>query len=117
MPAAHDPQRVPVGEHLLQHAVAGVRAEGWPGFGVGINSGPALVGNIGAEQMRNFTAIGDTTNLAARLQGLAGPGQVVIGLRTCEALGRAADVEPRGPVLVKGKREPVPAYLLRGVAG
>jgi class 3 adenylate cyclase len=90
--------------------------EGWPAFGVGVNTGPALVGNIGAEQMRNFTAIGDTTNLAARLQGLAEPGQVVIGLRTCEELGRAAHVESRGPVLVKGKRAPVPAYLLQGLS-
>jgi class 3 adenylate cyclase len=101
----------------LQDAVAAVtagRAE-WPRFGVGINTGPALVGNIGAEQMRNFTAIGDTTNLAARLQGLAQPGQVVVGQRTAEELGRRARLEARPPVLVKGKRQPVPAFLLEGV--
>jgi class 3 adenylate cyclase len=103
----------------LQEAVAEVTAghASWPSFGVGVNTGPALVGNIGAEQMRTFTAIGDTTNLAARLQGLAGPGQVVVGPRTAEELGRRATLETRGPVLVKGKREPVPAFLLRGLAG
>ena len=101
----------------LQEAVAEVTAghAGWPRFGVGVNTGPALVGNIGAEQMRTFTAIGDTTNLAARLQGLAGPGQVVVGPRTAEELGRRAALEARGPVLVKGKREPVPAFLLRSL--
>jgi class 3 adenylate cyclase len=103
----------------LQDAVADVTVEraDWPRFGVGLNTGPALVGNIGAEQMRTFTAIGDTTNLAARLQGLAGPGEVVIGQRTAEALGRAARLEARPAVLVKGKREPVPAFLLRSIDG
>lgn len=101
----------------LQEVVETVRAgrEEWPQFGVGINSGPALVGNIGAAQMRNFTAIGDTTNLAARLQSLAEPGQVIIGLQTCEALGPRAHVQARTPVLVKGKRDLVPAYVLHGL--
>jgi class 3 adenylate cyclase len=101
----------------LHEVVAAVTAQrpDWPRFGVGINTGPALVGNIGAEQMRNFTAIGDTTNLAARLQGLAEPGQVVVGPGTAAQLGEAAVVEAREPVRVKGKREPVPAFLLRGL--
>ncbi len=101
----------------LQDAVAGVRAgrADWPAFGVGVNTGPALVGNNGAEQMRNFTANGDTTNQAARLQGLAAPGQVVIGAGTCAELGDAATVEAREPVPVKGKRDPVPAFLLTGL--
>jgi class 3 adenylate cyclase len=101
----------------LQEAVAAVSASraDWPRFGVGINTGPALVGNIGAEQMRNFTAIGDTTNLAARLQGLAQPGEVVVGQRTAEELGRRARLEARPPVLVKGRSEPLPTFLLRGL--
>jgi class 3 adenylate cyclase len=101
----------------LQEAVAAVTAgrSDWPRFGVGINTGPALVGNIGADQVRNFTAIGDTTNLAARLQGLAEPGQVVVGQRTAEELGRRAVLVARDPVLVKGKREPVPAFRLSGL--
>ncbi len=103
----------------LQDAVAEVAAEraDWPRFGVGVNTGPALVGNIGAEQMRTFTAIGDTTNLTARLQGLAGPGEVVVGQRTAEELGARAVVETREPVPVKGKREPVAAFLLRALTG
>jgi class 3 adenylate cyclase len=103
----------------LQEAVgtATARRPDWPHFGVGVNTGPALVGNIGAEQMRTFSAIGDTTNLAARLQGLAGPGEVVVGQRTAEELGSRAVMDAREPVPVKGKREPVPAFLLRELRG
>jgi len=42
----------------------------WPRFRVGVNSGPAVIGNVGAAEQRSFTAIGDTTNTASRLQGM-----------------------------------------------
>jgi class 3 adenylate cyclase len=98
----------------MQAAVSRVADEhpGWPRFRVGINSGPALVGNIGAEAMRNFTAIGDTTNLAARLEGAAGAGQVVVSGTTAALLGDHAVLESMGPLMVKGKAEPVEAYVL-----
>ncbi|MDN5918029.1 MAG: GAF domain-containing protein [Pseudonocardia sp.] len=101
----------------LQRAVTAIAAErpGWPRFRVGINTGPALVGNVGAAQMRNFTAIGDTTNLAARLEGLAEPGHVVIGPTTRRQLGEAGRVETRGEVAVKGKRHPVPVWVLHEI--
>jgi len=103
----------------LQQAAERVAAgrQDWPQFRVGINSGPALVGNVGSTEMRNFAAIGDTTNLAARLEGLAEPGEVVIGATTRDLLGDVADLEPLGPVTVKGKREPVDAFVLRGLSG
>ena len=84
-----------------------------PRFRIGINTGPALVGNIGSEEFRNFTAIGDTTNVAQRLQVSAEPGQVVIGPATAAALGAEAAVTPLPPVLVKGREQPVQSYLLR----
>jgi adenylate cyclase len=98
-------------------AQAGPGRDDWPRFRVGINTGPALVGNVGSAELRNFAAIGDTTNLAARLEGLAEPGQVVIGAATSEALGDVAELEPLGLVTVKGKRDPVGAFVLRGLAG
>ena len=68
-------------------AVAHGRPE-WPRFRVGVNSGPAVIGNVGALEQRSFTAIGDTTNLAARLQAAAEPGKVVIGATTAAELTR-----------------------------
>lgn len=101
----------------LQRAVAetAIRHPGWPRFRVGVNTGPALVGNIGAPQMRNYTAIGDTTNLAARLESLAEPGTVVIGSLTYEHLGSRAQVRSRGTVTVRGRSEPVTCYVLDGL--
>lgn len=103
---------------LALHAVVEEVAAGhdeWPRFRVGINTGAALVGNVGALQVRNFTAIGDTMNLAARLQGLAHPGQVVIGPDTEAALGDSAQVTMHGWVAVKGKRDPVRLRVLHGL--
>ncbi len=87
-------------------------ADDAPRFRIGINTGPALVGNIGSEDFRNFTAIGDTTNVAQRLQAAAEPGQIVIGPATASALGADAAVTALPPVLVKGRERPVQSYLL-----
>jgi len=83
----------------------------WPRFRVGVNSGPAIVGNVGAEQQRSFAAIGDTTNLAARLQAAAEPGKVVVGATTAAEL-TGAILQPLGALDLKGKSEPVEAFLL-----
>jgi class 3 adenylate cyclase len=113
-------------DHALRAARAALRLQqvatevaagrtDWPRFRVGVNTGPALVGNIGSAEFRNFTCIGDTMNLASRLQGLAEPGQVVIGSVTRQLLKHLALVRSMGPVTVKGKREPVEAFVLHGL--
>jgi class 3 adenylate cyclase len=89
----------------------------WPRLRVGINTGPALVGNIGSETLRGFNAMGDAVNVAARLQGLAEPGQVVIGANTLRAIGEAnldpgLRVEPLGELTVKGRQQPVRAFAI-----
>ncbi|MFI6870913.1 adenylate/guanylate cyclase domain-containing protein [Nocardia sp. NPDC050406] len=106
----------------LQRAVREVRErvdvahrDDWPMFRVGVNTGPALVGNVGAPQMRNFTAIGDTTNLAARLESLAEPGTVVVGPLTRARLGEHAVVRDLGAFDIKGKRDPVSVYELEAL--
>jgi class 3 adenylate cyclase len=98
----------------LQRATADVsgRSPDWPSFRAGVNTGRAVVGNVGSAEQRSFTAIGDTTNLAARLQAEAEPGQVVIGATTLAALGDGALVRALGGLELKGKSEPVEAFVL-----
>ncbi len=88
------------------------RHPGWPRFRVGVNSGEAMVGLVGAEGGRGYTAIGDTVNLASRLEGQAQVGQVVIGADTYRALPDGTKVEPLGGVRVKGKEAPIEAYVV-----
>ena len=87
----------------------------WPRFRVGVNSGPAVIGNVGAGPQRSFAVIGDTTNVAARLQGLAEPGHVVIGARTASEGGERLETAPLGALLLKGKTEPTNAFELVAV--
>ena len=96
--------------------VAAERPE-WPRFRIGVNTGPAVVGHVGAGEQRAFTAIGDTTNVAARLQSAADPGQVLIGPTTRERIADAASVIPLGPLSLKGKRKPVEVYEVIDVDG
>jgi class 3 adenylate cyclase len=99
-----------------QQATTAVATEhDWPRFRVGINSGPAVVGNIGAELLRNFTAIGDTVNTAARLEGQAGVGEVVVSGSMLAHLGDLAVVEALGGLALKGKAAPADAYRLEAL--
>jgi class 3 adenylate cyclase len=90
----------------------------WPRFRVGVNTGPAAVGTVGGAGRRSFATIGDTTNLGSRLMGAGAPGQVVISGSTRVAIGPAVDAGELetvalGPLTLKGKREPVPAWVVR----
>ena len=80
-----------------------------------MNTGEALVGVLGAESGRSYTVVGDTVNLAARLESQAPPGRVVIGAETLRALP-AARVEALEPLRVKGRSEVVDAYLVEAGA-
>jgi class 3 adenylate cyclase len=84
----------------------------WPRFRIGVNTGPAVVGNVGAAGRQSFATIGDTTNLGSRLMSAAQPGQAVIGPETQRALDGRAELDALGPERVKGKREPVDAWAL-----
>src|SRR5690606_36328831 len=101
----------------MQRVVESIAASepSWPRLRVGANTGPALVGNIGSETLRGFNAMGDAVNVAARLQGLAEPGQVVIGGDTLRAIGAdRLPVQPLGELMVKGRQQPVQAYVVTG---
>ena len=84
---------------------------GWPRFRAAVNTGEALVGVLGAESGRSYTVIGDTVNLAARLESQAPPGRVVIGASTLRAVP-GIRVEALDSMRVKGRAELVDAYLV-----
>jgi class 3 adenylate cyclase/tetratricopeptide (TPR) repeat protein len=81
---------------------------------MGINTGPVVVGAIGRDLRMDYTAVGDTTNLAARLLAIAKPGQIVASRRTQHLRDRFFSFEDLGDFQVKGKTEPVRAYAVTG---
>jgi class 3 adenylate cyclase len=90
----------------------------WPQFRVGVNSGEVLAGIVGGQSgHRKHGVVGDTVNLAARLQAAAPLGRVVLGVETVRRLPPGAVVERLPELRVKGKTEPVEAYVLRSLDG
>src|SRR5438132_2374334 len=81
---------------------------------MGINTGPVVVGAIGRDLRMDYTAVGDTTNLAARLLAIAQPGQIVTSRRTQNLRDRLFVFEDLGDFQLKGKAEPVRAYAVTG---
>lgn len=85
------------------------------GIGIGLNSGMAITGNVGSGEVTDYTAIGDTVNIASRLSGLAQQGEIVAGEST---FGGWADLLPskysyaRESLQLKGKEQPVTAYRI-----
>jgi tetratricopeptide (TPR) repeat protein len=85
---------------------------------MGINTGLVVVGAIGRDLRMDYTAVGDTTNLAARLLGLAKPGQIVVSQRTQHLRDGFFVFEDLGEFQVKGKTDPVRVYaLVREIQG
>ena len=106
-------------DHMLADALALLAAAGYDGerpwveLGIGLDFGTAYVGNVGSGEVKDFTAIGDVVNTAARLQAAAASGEIVMSSRVHDRTGgHTANVEPR-ELSLKGKSEPEIAMVRR----
>lgn len=103
----------------IQESIGRLRSE--PGMGqappfrIGINTGETLVGNIGSDEMRTYTVIGDTVNMASRLQTHAEPGAILVGPATWEMLTGMVRGHPVEPVVLKGMPGPVQPHRITGL--
>ena len=84
-------------------------------YGIGVNIGPAVVGNIGSNFRMDYTAIGDTVNTAARLEANAKPGEVLISQNLKDRLDDRIVVEDAGMMKFKGKSKEMNVYRLKGL--
>ena len=104
-----------LGMHAAQQGVnTRWRDEGLPFFelGIGITTGPVAAAMLGSDEHLEYTLVGDTVNLAQRLQQWAEPGQVVLSDATYRALADPPEAEALPPALVKGRGTPVTAWRL-----
>ncbi len=81
-------------------------------IGIGINSGEAFVGNLGSDNHKEYTALGDAVNTAARLESKAQPGQILFSESVWREVGHLVKFNELEPVLLKGKSRPQEVYEL-----
>ena len=104
-------------ESVAQHAEGIFRSHGVPlQIRVGLNSGEVVVRAIGSDLHMDYTAVGQTTHLAARMEQMATPGQILLAPATLQLAEGYVQVAARGPVAVKGLADPVEVYALTGAS-
>jgi class 3 adenylate cyclase/predicted ATPase len=103
-------------QELVKRYAEGVqRTEGIPiQIRVGLNSGEVVVRSIGSDLKMDYTAIGQTVHLAARMEQMATPGSILMTVATLQFAEGYVQVKPLGPVNIKGLSEPVEVYEVTG---
>jgi PAS domain S-box-containing protein len=117
----HAQRAVRAGVRIMKRALAAHANFPDPGqhllFRIGISTGYAMVGNVGTNDLFNYTAIGDAVNLAQRLQIAAKPGQILLYKDTYDIVAEYVRAVPLTPLVVKGRAQPAEVYELRGIRG
>jgi len=111
--SAYPSKAVEAGRALLQAIGYGQRSGNWLEVGVGICSGEEFVGNVGGGGFKDFTALGDVTNTAARLQGQARGGEILMCAVTYQAVRERYPDAESVELELKGKGAPVRGFRLR----
>ncbi|OGP58926.1 MAG: hypothetical protein A2V65_01470 [Deltaproteobacteria bacterium RBG_13_49_15] len=86
-------------------------------IGVGINSGILVAGNLGSDTKIEYTVIGDSVNIASRLTGLAGAGEIIISKDTFQLVKKSVSAKELPSQKVKGKALPIEVYQVLGLIG
>jgi predicted ATPase/class 3 adenylate cyclase len=82
---------------------------------IGVNTGPVIAGKVGSQDRRDYSVMGDTVNLAARLEDFSPDGQIYVGSNTYRRTAGIFDFEKLAPLELKGKTSPVEVYRLIGL--
>ena len=104
----------------MQARQAELNNDGWTGsldalqIGIGVNTGMVVAGTVGGGGRLEYTVVGDTVNIAQRLQSEARGGEIIAASSTVSAAAGGFRAEPIGPRQVKGRREPVEAFRVAG---
>ena len=111
--SGHPDAAVRAGRELLRATGHGDPGGPWLPVGIGIHTGTAFVGGVGAEGVTDITALGDAVNTTARLASAAGPGEALVSEATCAAAGLETGGMEQRQLMLRGRSEPVSVRVLQ----